>query len=112
MAIEYTDFLIPRPSKIYPNLDFWSENIAPYGNPAEILNVFLFLSTIPRRDYFVHFPHRHKHWQNSDQIFGETFAKKNFFAPNFCSSENYEENNSVEAERETSLKFDDFKNLI
>jgi hypothetical protein len=36
-------FSIPRPSKIYPNLDFWLENI-PSGNPTlnreKILNGF------------------------------------------------------------------------
>jgi hypothetical protein len=34
MTIEYTNFFIPRPSKIYPTLDFWLENI-PSGNPGE-----------------------------------------------------------------------------
>jgi hypothetical protein len=33
MAREYTNFFPTRPSKIYPNLDFWTENI-PSGNPA------------------------------------------------------------------------------
>jgi hypothetical protein len=33
MTIDYTNFFfIPRPSKIYPNLDFGFENI-PSGNP-------------------------------------------------------------------------------
>jgi hypothetical protein len=30
---KYKRFFISRPSKIYPNLDFWFENI-PSGNPA------------------------------------------------------------------------------
>jgi hypothetical protein len=33
MAIEYTIFFIPRPTKIYPNLDFWFKNIQS-GNPG------------------------------------------------------------------------------
>jgi hypothetical protein len=36
MAIEYTkwpNFSVSKPSKIYPNWDFWFENIAS-GNPA------------------------------------------------------------------------------
>jgi hypothetical protein len=32
MDIKYTNNFIARPSKIYPNLDFWFENI-PSGNP-------------------------------------------------------------------------------
>jgi hypothetical protein len=31
--IHKSTFSIPRPSKIYPNLDIWCENI-PSGNPA------------------------------------------------------------------------------
>jgi hypothetical protein len=34
MAIKYSN-IVTRPSKIYPNRDFWSENI-PSGNPAYI----------------------------------------------------------------------------
>jgi hypothetical protein len=37
MAIEYTNFFIPRPFKIYPNLNFRFENI-PSGNPGVNLN--------------------------------------------------------------------------
>jgi hypothetical protein len=33
MTITYTAFSILRPSKIYPNYDFWFE-IKPSGNPA------------------------------------------------------------------------------
>jgi hypothetical protein len=33
MAIKYTKYTIARPSKIYPNWDFWFETI-PSGNPA------------------------------------------------------------------------------
>jgi hypothetical protein len=32
MALNYTNNSIPRPSQIYPNFDFWYENI-PSGNP-------------------------------------------------------------------------------
>jgi hypothetical protein len=40
MAIHriYQHYFIPRPSKIYPNLDFWFEN-TPSGNPAPELSV-------------------------------------------------------------------------
>jgi hypothetical protein len=33
MAKAIPTFVIPRPSKIYPNCDFWYENI-PSGNPG------------------------------------------------------------------------------
>jgi hypothetical protein len=33
MALKVPTFFIPRPSKIYPNLDIWFENI-PSGNPG------------------------------------------------------------------------------
>jgi hypothetical protein len=33
MVMENTNFFIPRPSKIYPNSDFWFEYV-PSGNPA------------------------------------------------------------------------------
>jgi hypothetical protein len=33
MATKIPTFPIPRPSNVYPNWDFWSENI-PSGNPA------------------------------------------------------------------------------
>jgi hypothetical protein len=33
MSIKYTNFFIPRPSKIYPNREFGYENIQT-GNPA------------------------------------------------------------------------------
>jgi hypothetical protein len=33
MYVEYTNFFISRSSKVYPNLDFWFENISS-GNPA------------------------------------------------------------------------------
>jgi hypothetical protein len=34
MALKYTTFSIARPSKIYPNWDFWFENM-PSGNPGQ-----------------------------------------------------------------------------
>jgi hypothetical protein len=44
MAIKYTNMAtssIARPSKIYPNWDFWFENV-PSGNPGrESLNVYI-----------------------------------------------------------------------
>jgi hypothetical protein len=33
MALNIPTFSIPTPSKIYPNWDFWFENL-PSGNPA------------------------------------------------------------------------------
>jgi hypothetical protein len=39
MAVKYLKniktFSIPRPSKMYPNWDFWSEN-KPSGNPGHV----------------------------------------------------------------------------
>jgi hypothetical protein len=32
MAVKYTNNSIPMPSQIYPNFDFWYENL-PSGNP-------------------------------------------------------------------------------
>jgi hypothetical protein len=37
MALIFLFLVIPRPSKIFQNLDFWNENIPP-GNPAQDSN--------------------------------------------------------------------------
>jgi hypothetical protein len=36
MSLKYSTVFIARPSKIYPNLDFWFETI-PSGNPGKYL---------------------------------------------------------------------------
>jgi hypothetical protein len=38
-VIKYNNIYIPRPSKMYPNLDFWLEN-KPSGNPAALRPVY------------------------------------------------------------------------
>jgi hypothetical protein len=59
MALKYskwlksiTIFYIPRPSKIYPNLDFWFEN-KPLGNPAvSVASVFV-LIWVPEVGFYI-----------------------------------------------------------
>jgi hypothetical protein len=61
VSIKYTNIFHAKPSKIYPNLDFWFEN-KPSGNPASsaayldncgcVLQVRLFCNAAKTIDFF------------------------------------------------------------
>jgi hypothetical protein len=75
MAIKYTGNSIPNPSQVFPNYDFWYENI-PSGNPAWVSWLRLALAYKPLKHelHYVLYP---TIWLNDGL---KIFSENTFFA--------------------------------